>query len=209
MDPIGQPILDLHLLAIRAKVLCYNRLVKQDILTEKRKKAMMEQPTKGPKIFDQLINAVSSRDEKEALEAAKLHVIDMEKKVAETEKKLADLQIKLSQTQVELRNANAKATALEQRALAAEAKVKQLTESQAQAQQQAAAAEAAKAQVLATHKIAADETLSHLALKYYGHATKPYWTLIYEANKEAIGPNPNKVRPGTELQIPVLPESMK
>ena len=62
---------------------------------------------------------------------------------------------------------------------------------------------------MATHTLAADETLSHLSLKYYGHATEPYWRLIYEANKEVIGPNPNKVRPGLEIKIPVLPEEMK
>ncbi len=70
-------------------------------------------------------------------------------------------------------------------------------------------AEAPKVELLATHKIGDQETLSDLSLKYYGHATEPYWRLIYEANKEAIGPNPNQVHPGTELKIPVLPETMK
>lgn len=65
------------------------------------------------------------------------------------------------------------------------------------------------AQFIAEHTLAADETLSHLALKYYGHATPPYWKLIYEANKELIGENPNRVRPGMLLKIPALPENMK
>ncbi len=68
---------------------------------------------------------------------------------------------------------------------------------------------AAKPAILTTHAIKADETLSDLSLKYYGHATPPYWRLIYEANKEAIGPNPNHVHPGTVLNIPILPETMK
>ena len=62
---------------------------------------------------------------------------------------------------------------------------------------------------IAEHTLAADETLSHLALKYYGHATPPYWKLIYEANKDLIGDNPNRVRPGSVLKIPALPENMK
>jgi nucleoid-associated protein YgaU len=68
---------------------------------------------------------------------------------------------------------------------------------------------APKAVILTTHALQADETLSHLSLKYYGHATEPYWRLIYEANKEAIGDNPNHVHVGTVLNIPVLPEGMK
>jgi len=31
--------------------------------------------------------------------------------------------------------------------------------------------------------VRAGETLSHIALKYYGHATPPYYKLIYEFNK--------------------------
>jgi nucleoid-associated protein YgaU len=61
------------------------------------------------------------------------------------------------------------------------------------------------AELVAEHTLAADETLSHLALKYYGHATPPYWQLIYEANKELIGDNPNRVRPGMVIKVPKLP----
>jgi nucleoid-associated protein YgaU len=105
--------------------------------------------------------------------------------------------------------ANSKMSALEQRALAAEAKVKAFEAVKGRELQEAAALEAAKAQIIATHTLTADETLSHLSLKYYGHATEPYWRIIYEANKDVIGANPNKVRPGLEIKIPVLPEDMK
>jgi nucleoid-associated protein YgaU len=49
-----------------------------------------------------------------------------------------------------------------------------------------------------------DETLSHLALKYYGSAIREKWMIIYEANKEAIGPDPAHVKPGTVLKIPKI-----
>ena len=62
---------------------------------------------------------------------------------------------------------------------------------------------------IAQHTLTADETLSHLALKYYGHATPPYWQLIYEANKAEIGEDPNKVRPGLVVKIPILPDDIK
>ena len=60
----------------------------------------------------------------------------------------------------------------------------------------------------AEHKVAAGETLSALALKYYGK-TKDYWMLIYEANKAAIGENPNVIKAGMVLKVPDLPEDMK
>ena len=59
--------------------------------------------------------------------------------------------------------------------------------------------------VKAVHTMESDETLSHLALRYYGKATKPYWMVIYEANKEKIGDNPNRVKVGLVLKIPELP----
>jgi nucleoid-associated protein YgaU len=65
------------------------------------------------------------------------------------------------------------------------------------------------AKSMATHTVSDDDTLSDIALKYYGHATKPYYMHIYEANKTTIGDNPNVIRPGIELQIPELPEELK
>jgi nucleoid-associated protein YgaU len=63
--------------------------------------------------------------------------------------------------------------------------------------------------IIAKHKLTAEETLSHLSLKYYGHATRDYWMVIYEANKEEIGDNPAHVRVGMEILIPELPDNLK
>jgi nucleoid-associated protein YgaU len=62
---------------------------------------------------------------------------------------------------------------------------------------------------IAKHTVTADETLSHIALEHYGHATKPYYTLIYEANKAAIGDDPNRLKTGLVLNIPELPAELK
>ena len=56
------------------------------------------------------------------------------------------------------------------------------------------------------HIVASDETLSHIALRYYGSAVKEKWMIIYEANKELIGDNPNIIRKGMELFIPDIQE---
>ncbi len=55
---------------------------------------------------------------------------------------------------------------------------------------------------LAKHTVGPNDTLSALALKYYGNASQEMWMKIYEANKDVIGPNPNVLRPGIVLNIP-------
>jgi nucleoid-associated protein YgaU len=55
---------------------------------------------------------------------------------------------------------------------------------------------------LAQHTVVSGETLSHIALKYYGSAAKEQWMRIYEANRDLIGDNPNKIRVGQVLNIP-------
>ncbi|RPJ49833.1 MAG: LysM peptidoglycan-binding domain-containing protein [Chloroflexi bacterium] len=59
-------------------------------------------------------------------------------------------------------------------------------------------------EIMAEHTMKPDESLSHLALKYYGSAVREMWMIIYEANKDVIGPDPAHVRPGTVLKIPKL-----
>ncbi len=66
---------------------------------------------------------------------------------------------------------------------------------------------ATPAKYVAEHTVAADETLSHIALKYYGSAVKDKWMLIYEANKAVIGDDPGRIRPGQVLKIPELPKA--
>ena len=58
---------------------------------------------------------------------------------------------------------------------------------------------------IAQHTVAAGETLSHIALKYYGSAVPAAWMHIYEANKAVIGANPGMIRQGTILNIPPKP----
>ena len=69
--------------------------------------------------------------------------------------------------------------------------------------------ERSQAKVIAEHKVGEGETLSHLALKYYGNATRDYWMVIYEFNKNVIGDDPGHVHMGTMLKIPELPSSLK
>ncbi len=61
--------------------------------------------------------------------------------------------------------------------------------------------------VMAEHTVAANETLSHISLKYYGSAVKEKWMVIYEANKAVIGDDPGRIRSGQVLKIPELPKA--
>lgn len=55
--------------------------------------------------------------------------------------------------------------------------------------------------VIAEHTVTDDDTLSGIALKYYGSAVKKWYMYIYETNKDVIGDNPNVIRPGIVLKI--------
>lgn len=197
----------------------------------------MTQADKSKNIFQSAIDAVSNRDEKAAIEAAMKHaqeleqrvtqleqeaaqsaqkLADADRKAADSDRKIADLTAELNRTKTDVASlgsqlASARNTALQasQQLAATNAELQKYVSAE-QAKQIAAAAEAAaRAQIITEHKLAPDETLSHLSLKYYGSAYEPYWRVIYEANKDLIGPNPGHVRPGMVLKIPVLPEELK
>ena len=61
-------------------------------------------------------------------------------------------------------------------------------------------------EIIAEHTVVGGDTLGHIALEYYGSAVKDKWMVIYEANKEVIGEDPNKLKRGLVLKIPKLPE---
>lgn len=69
------------------------------------------------------------------------------------------------------------------------------------------APEPQKPKALAVHVVQSGDTLSHMALQYYGAATRDKWMQIYEANKEQLGEYPGLIRPGDKLIIPELADS--
>lgn len=60
-------------------------------------------------------------------------------------------------------------------------------------------------EIITTHTLQSHETWTHLALYYYGHTTKPYWRLIYEANADLVGDDYRRIWGGMEIVIPALP----
>lgn len=134
-------------------------------------------------ILDRAIDAVSNRDEKAAVEAAKL----------------------------EAEKAKREAAALRAR-LASEERVKKLKEANAArlAEQKVVAEKAAAAaKPVVKYVLKEGDTWTHVSLKFYGHTTEPYWRPIYEANKAMVGDDYRRIRPGMELIIPELPAELK
>src|SRR5215813_8935333 len=51
------------------------------------------------------------------------------------------------------------------------------------------------------HRVNPGETLSEIAIHYYGDAREPSWRKIYDANKEIIGGDPQAIRPGEPIRV--------
>ena len=62
--------------------------------------------------------------------------------------------------------------------------------------------EQAPKKVIKKHVVVSGDTLSGIAKKYYDDAGK--YMVIYKANKELIGDNPDLIQPGMDLIIPEL-----
>jgi nucleoid-associated protein YgaU len=70
----------------------------------------------------------------------------------------------------------------------------------------AAPAKKAEPVYIAEHKVVEGETLSHIALKYYGSAVREKWLLIQEANQALLDEHKGVLLPGMILKIPELPK---
>ena len=152
--------------------------------------------------LEKAIDAISTRDEKAALEEAQVSVQEAEKKAADRQKELASA--KLAADAAEKRAAEAEEKAHKLEIELRKQKYEQMRQA-FEARQKTLAAN----QFIASHTVEAGETLSHIALEYYGSAAKSHYMVIYEANKDMIGDNPNLIVEGTTLKIPELPEELK
>jgi len=159
-------------------------------------------------LFGKAIDAFSSRDEKE-------EISELEGELAAAQKAIKSLLDERTQTGMGNTEAQKEVQAAEKRIADLERRLKAQTERTrtqvvaSKKQQLDKKFVAKKAAVIATHTVQADETLSHIALKYYKHATPPYWKLLLEHNTKVLDGNERNVRKGMELEIPELPEELK
>jgi len=176
----------------------------------------MSDQDKKKGLFGKAVDAFSNRDEKEEVEKLQAELEKAQKEAAaakeamkslmnknvsdktgsnkeieEADKKIEELENKLKS----LMNKDRSRTAADQRKFIEERREK--------------IAAAKKPALIATHTVASGETLSHVALKYYKHATPPYWKYLLEHNDEVLKGSEKNVRTGMELEIPELPEELK
>jgi len=150
-------------------------------------------------IFQKIGDSLSDKEEKEAAAKAQQTAAAAQAAASAAQHKASDAEKRASE-------AEAKAKELE-----GELKKKETEEIMRKyVRTDAAAVQASMKKFIGEHEVKGwDETLSHVALKFYGNATRPYWELIYEENKAVIGDNPNVIKPGMVLKIPELPADMK
>ncbi len=153
-------------------------------------------------------NLFGKKDKKKEAEEVVEDVKQEAKEAAENLKKEAKETAEKAKDEALIAAENAKRVAEAARMKAETEARKAEYEARKLANQAAAELEEA-AKYIDTYTVTADDTLSHIALRFYGKATPPYYTLIYEANKDVIGENMNIIVPGQVLRIPALPEELK
>ena len=148
-----------------------------------------------------------------AAENAK-RVAEAAQKKAETEARKAEYETKKVAAEAEAKLEEAKRVTEEKLADARQAakdvvtsKAEEMTSKREEILKDIAAKKAAA--YIEDYTVQANDTLSHIAMRFYGKATAPYYTLIYDHNKDVIGPNMNMIQPGQVLRIPTLPEELK
>jgi septal ring factor EnvC (AmiA/AmiB activator) len=171
-------------------------------------------------IFGKAIDAFSSRDEKETISDLEAELEKAKKEAEEAKDRAKDLVSQNIETRVDKNKSNKALENAEQRIAELEKKLKDMLEkdrkedvqkrvSKAHALSEKLEAEK-KPAIITTHTVESNnQTLSHIALKYYKHATPPYWQYLLEHNKEVLNGSEKNVRMGMELVIPELPDELK
>ena len=164
-------------------------------------------------ILGKAVDALSSKDEKEEISRLEAELAEA-KKEAEASKKaiksLLDQNVESKQDKTEAERkaakAEAKIAALQQ-SLSVHAKKdreERLREHKHKLD------ELSKPAIITTHTVESNnQTLSHIALKYYKHATPPYWKYLLENNMEVLKGSEKNVRMGMKLVIYELPDELK
>jgi nucleoid-associated protein YgaU len=154
---------------------------------------LFERKKKDEELKDELAQA-----QKEA-EGAKKALKDILNQNTQTKQDKAEAEKKIEELEAKVKGMTQEKTRDEM----AEARQKAMEERRAKLES------VKKSELITTHTVQEGETLSHIALKYYKHATPPYWKFLLEHNTEALKGNERNVRAGMELEIPELPEDLK
>ena len=173
-----------------------------------------EEKKKKPGLFDRAVDALTTRDEKEAAaeaakaaeeakaeaarEAALRQLAEVRAAEAERKAKEAEEAVKAAEAQARVAASHAK---FEAEAAARKQELdKQLAEEAARiAEERAAAAQAAAEAKKRTYVVKPGDSLSKIAKEQLGNAAR--WPEIFELNRDQIK-DPNLIHVGQELHLP-------
>ncbi len=173
----------------------------------------MAEQEKKEGIFKKTVDAFSSKDEKETIAELEAELEQAKKDSEAAKTAINDLMKQNTEAKKDSSSADMKAKAAEKRIAELEAKLKDLTVKEKQVGASKASVleeKLAKPAIITVHTVESNnQTLSHVALKYYKHATPPYWQYLLEHNKEVLKGSEKNIRMGMKLEIPELPEELK
>ncbi len=171
-------------------------------------------------IFGKAIDAISNRDEKEDIRSLEDELAEAKKEAAAAKEAIksmldqnADVKKDKYETEKAVEEKEKRIAELERKLREkTEAERKDMIEERRKAREEAMnkLEELKKPKIIATYVVDEENpTLSHIALKYYKHATPPYWKYLVEHNKELLDGSEKNLRLGMEIVIPELPEELK
>lgn len=179
----------------------------------------MSENEKKKGIFGKAVDAFSSRDEKEMIAALEAELEKAKQEAEDAQSRVKTLVSQNVETRVDKNAANKALEEAEKKIAELEKKMKdmlaadrkeKMVERGNKAKLLREKMEALKPAIITTHTVESNnQTLSHIALKYYKHATPPYWQYLLEHNKEVLKGSEKNVRMGMELVIPELPDELK
>jgi len=170
---------------------------------------MADKEKKG--IFGKVTDAFSSKDEKEEIAKLQEELEEAKKEAAASKEAIQDLMEQnrdKSEVTTKAKQAEKRINELENRLRSIEHKNLVEARKQKSAERRAKLEKGKKLETKTTHTVKSGETLSHIALKYYNHATPAYWKHILEHNEELLEGNERNLREGMTLEIPELPEDL-
>jgi len=178
---------------------------------------MAEKEKKG--IFGKAVDALSNRDEKAEIESLQEELEKAKREANAAKEAIKSVMDKNVETTKDKFEAEKEAKAAEERIKELEKKLEVMMakdlerlaqqRQQMQEERRERIEESQKPDIITTHTVQSGETLSHVALKYYKHATPPYWQYLLQHNMEVLKGDEKNVRTGMKLEIPELPPNLK
>jgi len=147
-------------------------------------------------LFSKAVDAFSSRDEKEMISSLEDELAKAKQEAEEAKERAQTLVSQNVETRVDKIKANKALETAEKKIADLEKKIKEmlaadrkekLAQRGSKAEMLQKKLDELKPAIITKHTVESNnQTLSHIALKYYKHATPPYWKYLLEHNKEVL-----------------------